>query len=326
MNARPAACPRLCLILRFCLCLCGCWPDSTLSDERRGRGPAGMAAATGGAKAARGGGGGPGGAAADQIDAAGPVDDGRPARWGPVTLTLVVDCVRVEVTASRPVTARASVTVDPASPAQEFALGEGATLFDVAFRVIGPAGAPAALRLLARDSAGLDLPSNPIDFVLPAAAGSLVITEVLANPAGPETQQEYVELANLGGDDVTTAGLRIEDTAGVDALPEALIRAGARVLIVGASFAEQSASDVPPRAGTALLRVAGRIGRDGLGQAGEIVRLVGPDGLVRSSYGGWIDTRRPAWAGQSVHRSPEEGGCDHPAAWSATPLAATPGW
>jgi hypothetical protein len=75
-----------------------------------------------------------------------------------------------------------------------------------------------------------------------------------------------------------------------------------------------------------VLRVPGRIGRDGLGQAGEVVRLVGPDGLVRSGYGGWVDVRRPLWAGQSVHRTPDAAACDHPAAWSAAPLPATPGW
>lgn len=305
----------------------GCWPDATLSDERHPHpAPGGAPTTPQGGKTGK-----AGQAPPASLDAAPAApDDGRPARLGPLAVTLTVDCVRVQAEATRPVTARAQVAVDAADAgprgAQEFPLAEGATLFDAAFRVQGPSGAPARVRLLGHDQAGLELQTDPVDFALPARAGALVITEVLANPAGAETRQEYVELANLGSAPVSTAGWRIEDAAGSDDLPTALIPGGARALVVGTGFDEQSPSDVPPRAGTALLRVAGRIGRDGLGQAGEIVRLRGPDGAVQSSYGGWVDTRRPAWAGQSVHRRPDETACDHPSAWSASPLPATPGW
>jgi hypothetical protein len=287
----------------------GCQPDDSLFDEGRRR-PAGSLDA---------------GAGRGHLDPEPPPpDDGQPARLGPVTLTLAVDCVRIQAQATRPVTARA--VVDLEGVAQDFALGDGATLFDGAFRVAGAAGTAATARLLARDATGLDLQSDAMAFAVPAPAGHLVITEVLANPAGSETRQEWIELANLGAQAESTAGLRIEDAGGFDMLPEAVLAPGGRALIVGATFDAQGAGDVPPRADTLILRVAGRIGRDGLGQAGELVRLVDPTGLVRSAYGGWVDVSRAAWGGHSVHRQPDENACDHPAAWSSAPMPATPGW
>jgi hypothetical protein len=292
--------------------IASCQPDDTLSDEGRRRSP-GSSAQPGAAPVSP-----PGGPAPM------PADDGQPARLGPVTLTLAVDCLRVQAQATRPVTARA--VVDLGGVAQDFALGTGATLFDGAFRVAGVAGAAATARLLARDGAGLDLQSDPIAFAVPPPPGSLVITEVLANPVGNEARQEWVELANLGAAPANLTGLRIEDAAGSDPLPDATLAAGARALVVGANFDEAAPGDVPPAARISILRVPGRIGRDGLGQAGEVIRLVDGAGLVRSSYGGWVDTSRAAWAGRSVQRQPDEAACDHPLSWSSAPMPATPGW
>jgi hypothetical protein len=300
------------------LVLASCEPDDTLSDEGRRRPPGATNPPRAMAPSSH--------ASAPAAPPPPTVDDGQPARFGPLMVTLAVDCVRVQAAATRPVTARAVVEIAGMLQAQDFPLALGATLFDAAFRTTGPAGMAATVHLVATDAGGLELSSDRAAFMVPRPAGRLVITEVLANPAGAETRQEWVELANLGDAPESTAGLRIDDAAGSDELPEALIAAGARALVVGASFDEQAPGDVPPRAGTALLRVPGRIGRDGLGQAGEVVRLVGSDGLVRSSYGGWIDTRRAAWAGQSVHRLPDESACDHPLSWTAAPMPATPGW
>jgi hypothetical protein len=291
------------------LAIGACLPDGSLSDEGRRRPP------------------GSGGTAAPGTmgpPAAMPADDGQPARFGPVALTLAVDCLRVQAQATRPVTARA--VVDLGGAPQDFALGMGATLFDGAFRIDGTPGAAATARLLARDAEGMELQSDPIAFAVPAPAGSLVITEVLPNPVGNEARQEWVELANLGATPASLAGLRIEDAAGFDPLPDVTLAAGARALVVGANFDEAAPGDVPPAAGILILRVPGRIGRDGLGQAGEVIRVVDAAGLVRSSYGGWIDTSRAAWAGHSVQRQPDEAACDHPSSWSSAPLPATPGW
>ena len=307
----PLPSARLPWLLALAVAIASCEPDASLEGEGRRRGvdaDPGVPARPRGSESP---------AAVPEPAAAGPPELGRPE------VTVAVDCVRVVLMATRPVTATAVFAV--AGARRSFALGAGATLFDDAFRVGGPSG-PASVEVVAQAGDGGTLTTPPIDFMAPATAGTLVITEVLANPAGPETSQEYVELMNLGSAPASTSGLRIEDGRGADPLPAASLPAGARALVVGGGFDEQSPLDVPPRAGTLLLRVPGRIGRDGLGQAGEPVRLVAASGAVQSSYGGWVDVHAPAWAGRSVHRVPAPGACDHPRAWSSAPLPPTPGW
>lgn len=242
------------------------------------------------------------------------------------TLSLAADCVRVQAEASAPVTADARFQA--AGQVDVRPLGAGASVFDQAFRLPLAAGAEAeALVAIAAPGAAEPTTSAPTRFRVPAApALPIVITEVLPNPAGAETSQEYVELRNLGDAPVMLDGLAIEDDAARDPLPAATLAPGACALVVGASFVEGAPADVPPRSGTPLLRVPGRIGRDGLRQQGEAVRLIAADGSVLSSYGGYVDTTRPAWSGRSIQRLPDPGACDHPQSWSMAPLEPTPGW
>jgi hypothetical protein len=281
-----------------------CLPDTRVLDEGRGRTMAG----------------------ATEPEPPGP--DTQPATLA-VTLSLAADCVRIRVEASEPVRAAVQFSAAGEAPAsEERVLGDGASLFDQAFRLPGlPPLADAGARVTAVDRAGHTSAADAPAFRVPAPPRlPLYITEVLANPAGAETSQEYVELCNHGLTPVTLEGLSIEDDAGRDPLPAVELAPGAHALVVGNAFVESSPGDVPPRPGTPLVRVAGRIGRDGLRQAGEVVRLVAADGSVLSSYGGWVDTSRPAWNGRSVHRQPDEAACDHPQAWSMVPAPPTPGW
>ncbi|HEY0714803.1 MAG TPA: hypothetical protein VGF45_19135, partial [Polyangia bacterium] len=110
-----------------------------------------------------------------------------------------------------------------------------------------------------------------------------------------------------------------------DPLPAIEVPPGARLLVVGANFDPRSPTDVHPSPDTSILRVPGRIGRDGLGQKGEIIRLRAADQRTESIYGGWTDTSRSVWAGRSVRRQPESA-CDHPSVWSRSPQPPTPGW
>jgi hypothetical protein len=146
---------------------------------------------------------------------------------------------------------------------------------------------------------------------------------VLVNPAGPEPAQEYVEIRNLGPDEVAVDGLLIQDSRGADALPPATLVGGAYALVVTSAYDPESGSDPAPRPGTMLLRVDTRIGADGLSNGGEVVRLVQGDTVI-SSYGGWVDVSASAWSGHSVHRLVETA-CDRPDAWNHTPLQPTPG-
>ena len=175
------------------------------------------------------------------------------------------------------------------------------------------------------DRAGNSVESLPVSLALPPRLPTLVITEVLANSAGSETTQEFVEIYNAGGEDVDLAGIVIADKAGSDSLPEAILSPGAFALVVAEKYDPAGAGDVPPRDGTLLVRVPGRIGSDGLSNAGEPVRLLTSAGDVISQYGGFVDVSATAWSGKSVKRTAPDA-CDTAAAWNATPSAATPGW
>jgi hypothetical protein len=176
---------------------------------------------------------------------------------------------------------------------------------------------------MATDRAGNVVASSPLAFETPPALPPIAITEVLANAAGPEPAQEYVEIRNLGADVVSLAGLRLEDSKGGDDLPPLELAAGGYALVVASSYDEAQGQDPAPRAGTLLVRVDTRIGADGLANGGELVRLMSGDAVV-SSYGGWVSVSASSWSGKGVHRLVQTA-CDRPDTWNRTPLAATPG-
>jgi hypothetical protein len=204
--------------------------------------------------------------------------------------------------------------------------GAGITQFSVAASMA--AFSPGTeLEVLARatDLAGNVAETAGVAVTVPEGLLPLAITEVLANAAGPEPAQEFVEVRNLGGEVIDIGGLSIEDAKGADVLPPLLLDAAAYALIVPSGFDPGSGADVAPRGGTPLIRVDARIGSDGMTNGGEVVRLRTPAGTIVSSYGGTVDASATKWAGKSVHRIPEDA-CDQPASWTRLPSEATPGW
>ena len=207
--------------------------------------------------------------------------------------------------------------------------GVGQTAFDLAVALTGlEPGEPAEVVLRVTDRAGNQVETSAGSVELPPETPLLVITEVLANPAGPEPGQEFVELRNIGDVDLSLAGLRLEDSKGADVLPEATLVAGAYALVVPSTFDPGSPRDVPPRAGTLMVPVDARLGSDGLSNSGEVVRLrmpgTGTEPLI-SIYGGWVDVSAASAAGKSAHRL-VDASCDHPTAWTKPPRGPTPGW
>ena len=170
------------------------------------------------------------------------------------------------------------------------------------------------------DLAGNQAASAPFAFMTPPAVPPLAITEVLANPAGPEPQQEYVELRNLGDADVSLAGLRLADSKGGDDLPPETLAAGGYALVVTASYDPARGPDPPPRPGTLLVRVDTRLGSDGLSNGGEAVQLLQGEAVV-SSYGGWVAVSAGSWNGKAVHRLVQSA-CDAPGGLEPHPAAA----
>ncbi len=153
----------------------------------------------------------------------------------------------------------------------------------------------------------------------PPAVPPLAITEVLANPAGPEPQQEYVELRNLGDADVALEGLRLADSKGGDDLPPETLAAGAYALVVTSTYDPAAGPDPPPRPGTLLVRVDTRLGSDGLSNGGEAVQLLQGEAVV-SSYGGWVAVSAGSWNGKAVHRLVQSA-CDAPGGVEPHPAA-----
>jgi hypothetical protein len=202
--------------------------------------------------------------------------------------------------------------------------GAGVTSFDVGIPLGSlPPSVAATVTVNATDLAGNTAVSAPLAFTTPVALPPVAITEVLANPAGPEPQQEYVELRNLGAADVPLGGLRLQDSKGGDDLPAETLAPGGYALVVTATYDPDEGSDPAPRAGTLLLRVDTRLGSDGLSNSGESVQLVMGDAVV-SSYGGWVSVSAGSWNGKAVHRLVQTA-CDSSNAWNHTPLPPTPG-
>ena len=240
------------------------------------------------------------------------------------TAEVSAGCLLVHLAADEPV--RAEIALDAGGQTASISAGDFASTIDVAQRLPDlPAGTSAQAVARVFDRAGNAVDSAPIPLNLPPLLPRIVITEVLANPAGSETTQEWVEIYNAGSETVALGGLAIADKTGSDTLSEASLMAGAFALVVAEKYDPAAGSDVPPRDGTLLVHVSGRIGSDGLSNAGEPVRLLTAAGDVISQYGGFIDVSAAAWSGKSVKRSSPEA-CDAAGTWSATPSPATPGW
>jgi len=256
------------------------------------------------------------------FDAAAEADE-TPPTLGDLAIAAAGPCLAVSFSTDEPATA--SIVVQAGGVEMTSPGGVGQTRFDVALPLGGlPAESAATITVTAADRAGNVAASSPLAFQTPPALPPIAITEVLANAAGPEPAQEYVELRNLGPDPVPLAGLRIEDAKGGDDLPPETLAPDGYALVVSSSYDPNQGQDPAPRAGTLLLRLAdSRIGADGLANGGELVRLMRGDSVV-SSYGGWVSVSASSWSGKGVHRLVQSA-CDRADAWNRTPLAATPG-
>lgn len=230
-------------------------------------------------------------------------------------------CVRVQGRTDEPATVTLGLSADGTE--RFWFAGDGLGGFDVPI-FLGRAMA-AEILVRAVDWAGQATASAPVwAGAAPLGLPPFVITEVLANPAGSELTQEMVELKNVDAAPASLAGLRIEDATGGDELPAEIVPAQGFVVIVSGSFDSLDPRDMAPAPEALVVRVEGRIGRDGLSNAGEPVRIRATTGQIVSSYGGWLDMSATAWSGKSAHRLSEDA-CDHPTGWSRDARPATPG-
>jgi hypothetical protein len=240
------------------------------------------------------------------------------------TVQVTAGCVSVHLAADEPV--RAEIVASGADQTVVLPVSDFASTIDFSQRLpASTKGGSAQVVARITDRAGNMAESAAVLLDLPSALPRISITEVLANPAGSETTQEFVEIYNAGSESVALGGLVIEDKVASDPLPEATLSPGVFALIVAEKYDPAEGSDIAPREGALLVRVPGRIGGDGLSNAGEEVRLLTATGDVVSQYGGFVDVSATAWSGKSVKRSSLEV-CDGATAWTTSPTPATPGW
>jgi hypothetical protein len=109
-----------------------------------------------------------------------------------------------------------------------------------------------------------------------------VLNEVLANPLGREPAEEWIELVNGSSLALDLGGLVLEDSGGRVELPALLVAPGAHVLVVREDFGSLG-QDVVPAEATPFLRVA-ELGKNGLSNSGEPLRLLDRSGAVLSAF------------------------------------------
>jgi len=116
-----------------------------------------------------------------------------------------------------------------------------------------------------------------------ARRAHVVINEVLANPRGPESVSEWIEVVNDGREAVELAGLELRDAGGAVPLPAARLAPGEFALLAADGFALDPELDVPLAAGTRVLTLP-KLGQAGLANGGELLRLCDTNGAVLSRF------------------------------------------
>jgi hypothetical protein len=163
------------------------------------------------------------------------------------------------------------------------------------------AGEELGLAFVLEDLAGNVL-ELPMRLSAPGPLPRLAITEVRADPRGPEPAQEYVELLNEGEVPLELGDFWFADDLGRegDRLPSAWVPPRARVLVVADAFDPDEPTDAPTvPAGLPLVRIGTSLGDGGLSSAGEPLVL-----RWRDESGLWHRVSElPAM------RSPEPGAC-----------------
>jgi hypothetical protein len=141
----------------------------------------------------------------------------------------------------------------------------------------------------------------------------------MANPLGAEPDQEWVELYNDGQVEAALGGAVIADVGGETVLPEVTLPPGRFAIVVNESFLEDDGLDVPPAADAIVVRVS-RLGRGGLGNGGEPLRLLDTAGRVLSTMPALPKPKAGMSLARTAPAAPDGAGA------SFVLAAPTPGW
>lgn len=139
------------------------------------------------------------------------------------------------------------------------------------------------------DLSGRSMESS-IDIAGVPAAGHVILNEVMSNPSGPEPAEEWIELLNAGDDAAEMVGWKLCDEGSQVELPPMRLEPRAFVLLVRSDYVGGVANDVPPASETALVRLS-QLGKSGLLNSGESLRLVDALGRLVSTFPGIPSSR-----------------------------------
>lgn len=153
-----------------------------------------------------------------------------------------------------------------------------------------------ALRATAFDLSGRSSFTS-LQVTVGAPTSRVVINEVMANPVGPEPQQEWIELLNDGAVSAEMVGWKLRDEGTEIEIPPLSIAPAAFVLLVRSDYLEGLDGEHTPPIGTTLIRLP-QLGKAGLLNAGESLTLLDNEGRVVSSF----PARASARQGVSVAR------------------------
>ncbi|GEM_PF-1462937 len=164
------------------------------------------------------------------------------------------------------------------------------------------------------------------------------VSEILANPAGPEPDQEFLEIVALEDKvGMTSSGeIYLSDlpwsevvaalVAGEDPPGDALLglrdwdyARGDLALLISAKYVAGAGADPSPAPGTFMVRLDASLAKSGLKNAGEPISLyrAEPPALL-ASYGNFIDTSASSHSGRSVTMA-DLRGCDVASNWRSHP-------
>ncbi len=132
-------------------------------------------------------------------------------------------------------------------------------------------------------------------IVVAEETGQIVMTEVLANPLGPEPASEWVEVQNIGRAPVWLDEYSLEDNRSSRQLPPLLLEAGQYGVIVSEEYRPQKELDVVPDA-DAVPVVLSQLGHSGLLNSGEALQLTDTDGRVVSRIPALATSAGVSWA------------------------------
>jgi hypothetical protein len=122
-----------------------------------------------------------------------------------------------------------------------------------------------------------------VDVVTADVRAHVVLNEVFADPRGAEAAGEWIELFNDGTAPVELLDFTLDDGVESTALPAFTLATGAYALLVSEAYDPDPELDTVAPSDTPILRVS-RLGRSGLANAGELLRLRDPSGAVVSRF------------------------------------------